>query len=193
VVDDAPIPDATGARQPMARHIRPESGRQLRWGILAIGLSAIAVTTSVLVTALLENPVPDNAAGLADRFVNWIKLGEELDPSGPGDAEQNGYARAYSLFSDDLQARIPWIDFYQAWICLTRQHGPVMASAEDRSRWGMSRLHRSRRRFVFRLLLGSPDQFHEDMTPFSLHIGFVRQGDGFVIRDYELQPMDGER
>ena len=166
---------------------QPAPGRRLRLFIILTAISTIIILGFVAVTLFMDAPRDDSPWPVADQFLEWLKLGEEVDAS-HGDGDRVGYALAYGLFTEDLQAEQPWIDFLQNWARLTRQHGYIMSSRRATQR-RHRRGDRHKRRFMYDLFLGSETGSHEDMTRLRLRFDLVRVDDTYRVKAYELVPM----
>lgn len=172
-----------------ARLYRPiPPGRRLRLFILASSIGTLAAVTAIAVSMLLETPLRTSPLPVAEQFVTWLKLGEEPDESLENE-QRFGYALAHDLFTAELQDSYPWIDFYQDWVRLTRQHGDIMSS--KRVTWRRPIDRRGERSFAFRLRLGHPRENHRDMRGYVLEFTLARFEDEYRVTAYKLAPWDG--
>lgn len=182
------LPPSDRSRRRAFRPTPPSPGRRLRMFILACAVATLAGITAIAVSLIYDGPNRTSPWPTAEQFVTWLAFGAEPDSNREDD--RIGYALAHDLFTERLQRELPWIDFHQSWVLLTRQHGDVMAT--ERITRQSRRGDRGRRRFRYRLRLGSEREHHEDMMCFILEFTLKRTEDGeYLVDAYHLAPSDG--
>ena len=160
----------------------------MRWLIIATLAAVVfmAVSSAIVSWFLVANERPRVPSGqVADRFVDWILVGEAGDPDHLED-ELSGYGHAYALLHPSLRETTSFGAFCDSFVGLVERFGPI-ASSRYRSR-----LNRSRSGHSYELFFGPPGANHEDLHGVIFNLVLSRTNEGWRVRSYELILSEGE-
>ena len=170
----------------------PPSRTGVRLLLIVAALASGGLLTAVKLGLFSEPRAYVAPLHVAEDFVSNMKLGEEAGDDGD---PRCGLKRAHDMFCEELAASLPWMTFFEDWVRLVRQHGPIMSSHRVSESRSSRRRQRGRRRrrvrygsftYVYRLRLGNGSQSLEQMASFLLTFTMKRDDDGLSIQRYSL-------
>ena len=185
-------PPVPSANRPVIRRA-PEPPRRGKPWLAVFSLLtffALALTgVLLLVLSLFKSDEIGNAPQDAERFVRCICLGEAAFPAEAEDPQALcGYAHAYDMLSEKLQADIPYAAFCEEFTQIVERHGEVLLMDRRRGRRGR-RLERS---YSYLLAFGQPDGDAEGRESFLLTLTLRWVGDGRRVVAYAIEPATEE-
>jgi len=139
--------------------------------------------------SFMEGPERVHSSVGAERFVNYVCLGEEGDPQSAGDPEALcGYALAHDMLSDDLRESIPYAAFCEEFELIRERYGPVQRIEKA----GYSRMRRFNLvRYAYDLWFGDTDAGPDELKVHRLIIELEWVDEGrWVVTNYRLAPLE---